>query len=121
MSASAHGHRMTSKCWGPRYDRLARLDRSTRTDCTFRRKRRAVPRGRSSAGGRASDSTPSFTASHSAQVDRAAAAAAVSTYPYSGNGYHYEADEVRACIERGVTESGIMPLNESIAVASRQT
>jgi predicted dehydrogenase len=38
-------------------------------------------------------------------------------YPYSGNGYHYEADEVRACIERGAAESGIMPLNESVAVA----
>jgi predicted dehydrogenase len=37
---------------------------------------------------------------------------------YSGNGYHYEADEVRACIERGVGESATMPLTDSIAVAS---
>jgi len=37
---------------------------------------------------------------------------------YAGNGYHYEADEVRACIERGAVESTVMPLNDSIAVAS---
>ena len=36
---------------------------------------------------------------------------------YAGNGYHYEADEVRACIERGAIESAIMPLADSIAVA----
>ena len=38
--------------------------------------------------------------------------------PYSGNGYHYQADEVRACVERGAVESSIMPLADSIAVAS---
>lgn len=37
---------------------------------------------------------------------------------YRGNGYHYEADEVRACIERGAGESAVMPLNDTIAVAS---
>lgn len=37
---------------------------------------------------------------------------------YTGNGYHYEADEVRACVERGATESAIMPLDDSIAVAA---
>jgi predicted dehydrogenase len=37
---------------------------------------------------------------------------------YAGNGYHYEADEVRACVERGATESAVMPLNDSIAVAT---
>jgi predicted dehydrogenase len=37
---------------------------------------------------------------------------------YAGNGYHYEADEVRACIERGAVESTVMPLDESFAVAS---
>ena len=37
---------------------------------------------------------------------------------YTGNGYHYEADEVRACIERGACESTVMPLGDSIAVAS---
>lgn len=36
---------------------------------------------------------------------------------YSGNGYHYEADEVRACVARGATESAVMPLADSIAVA----
>lgn len=38
--------------------------------------------------------------------------------PYAGNGYHYEADEVRACVERGVVESRVMPLDDSIAVAA---
>lgn len=37
--------------------------------------------------------------------------------PYGGNGYHYEADEVRACIGRGAVESSTMPLNDSIAIA----
>jgi predicted dehydrogenase len=37
---------------------------------------------------------------------------------YAGNGYHYEADEVRACLERGTGESAIMPLDDSIAVAA---
>jgi predicted dehydrogenase len=37
--------------------------------------------------------------------------------PYAGNGYHYEADEVRACIESGAIESSTMPLNDSIAMA----
>lgn len=37
---------------------------------------------------------------------------------YAGNGYHYEADEVRSCVERGATESAVMPLNDSIAVAA---
>jgi hypothetical protein len=36
---------------------------------------------------------------------------------YGGNSYYYEADEVRACVERGVIESRVMPLNDSIAVA----
>lgn len=36
---------------------------------------------------------------------------------YSGNGYHYEADEVRACVGRGAIESDVMPLDDSIAVA----
>jgi len=39
-------------------------------------------------------------------------------YRYAGNGYHYEADEVRACVERGTGESTVMPLGDSIAVAS---
>jgi len=39
-------------------------------------------------------------------------------YWYAGNGYHYEADEVMACIQRGALESDIMPLSDSIAVAS---
>ena len=37
---------------------------------------------------------------------------------YKGNGYHYEADEVRACVERGAAESLVMPLSDTIAVAA---
>lgn len=36
---------------------------------------------------------------------------------YAGNGFHYEADEVRACVRRGAGESAVMPLDDSIAVA----
>jgi predicted dehydrogenase len=37
---------------------------------------------------------------------------------YAGNGYHYEADELRACVARGDHESAVMPLSDSIAVAT---
>lgn len=43
--------------------------------------------------------------------------ARVEPFPYRGNGYHYEADEVQQCIARGAIESAIMPLDDSIAVA----
>ena len=36
--------------------------------------------------------------------------------PYEGNGYHYQADEVRTCLSRGMIESAVMPLSDSIAV-----
>jgi len=39
-------------------------------------------------------------------------------FRYAGNGYHYEADEVRACVERGAQESAVMPLADSLAMAS---
>jgi predicted dehydrogenase len=39
-------------------------------------------------------------------------------YHYSGNGYHYQADEVRACVRRGGGESTIMPLGDSVATAA---
>nr|WP_256432819.1 Gfo/Idh/MocA family oxidoreductase [Novosphingobium sp. SG751A] len=41
----------------------------------------------------------------------------VENFRYTGNGYHYEADEVQQCVARGATESAIMPLDDSIAVA----
>lgn len=37
---------------------------------------------------------------------------------YAGNGYHYEADEVRRRIRNGELESPVMPLSDSIAVAT---
>jgi predicted dehydrogenase len=39
-------------------------------------------------------------------------------FHYAGNGYQYEADEVRACVQRGAVESTVMPLADSIAVAT---
>ena len=39
-------------------------------------------------------------------------------YPFTGNGYHYEADEVARCVTAGLTESPVMPLADSIAVAA---
>lgn len=39
-------------------------------------------------------------------------------FRYAGNGYHYEADEVRRCIERGMVESSVMGLDESVAIAA---
>jgi hypothetical protein len=39
-------------------------------------------------------------------------------FHYAGNGYHYEADEVRACVQRGALESAEMPLADSIQVAA---
>jgi predicted dehydrogenase len=39
-------------------------------------------------------------------------------FRYAGNGYHYEADEVRNCVARGAGESAVMPLSDSIAVAT---
>lgn len=35
---------------------------------------------------------------------------------YSGNGYHYQADEVMHCVRNGKLESTIMPLSESLAI-----
>ncbi len=43
--------------------------------------------------------------------------ARVHPHHYAGNGYHYELDEVSACIARGAVESAIMPLDDSIAMA----
>lgn len=37
---------------------------------------------------------------------------------YTGNGYHYEADEVRRCVIGNLTESPVMPLDDSVAVAT---
>ena len=37
--------------------------------------------------------------------------------PYAGNGYHYEAAELMACVRAGAPESRLMPLAESVALA----
>jgi predicted dehydrogenase len=41
-----------------------------------------------------------------------------SDYRYAGNGYHYQADQVRSCVECGAIESTIMSLNDSLSVAA---
>ena len=40
------------------------------------------------------------------------------TRTYTGNGYHYEADEVMRCVRRGATESELMSLAQSVAMAT---
>jgi len=40
------------------------------------------------------------------------------TRTYRGNGYHYEADEVMHCVRRGLAESDLMPLSQSVAMAA---
>lgn len=37
---------------------------------------------------------------------------------YVGNGYHYQAEEVQACVSRGDLESRCMPLADSVSVVS---
>ena len=36
--------------------------------------------------------------------------------PRTGNGYNYEADEVQRCLSEGLTESALMPLDETVSV-----
>ena len=36
--------------------------------------------------------------------------------PAVGNGYNYEADEVARCVAAGKTESGVMPLDETVSI-----
>ena len=38
------------------------------------------------------------------------------TYALDGNGYNYEAEEVGRCIREGLTESDVMPLDETLAI-----
>jgi hypothetical protein len=37
-------------------------------------------------------------------------------YPFKGNGYQFELDEVARCLRLGLVESPVMPLRESVAV-----
>lgn len=36
--------------------------------------------------------------------------------PYDGNGYHYQAEELRSRVQQGALESPVMPLAESVAI-----
>jgi predicted dehydrogenase len=53
----------------------------------------------------------SLTVSSAAGVDRIDAS-------YEGNGLRFEIDEVHRCLDEGRTESDVIPLNESIALAT---
>jgi predicted dehydrogenase len=39
-------------------------------------------------------------------------------YFYSGNGYHYQVDEVSRCMQAGLRESSVMPIEESVGIVS---
>lgn len=53
--------------------------------------------------------SPGFTLTNSGHED-------VFELPLRGNGYNYEAEEVGRCLRAGETESGAMPLDESLAI-----
>jgi hypothetical protein len=36
--------------------------------------------------------------------------------PYRGNGLHYQAAEVMRCLDRGLRESPVMPLDETLSI-----
>jgi dihydrodiol dehydrogenase / D-xylose 1-dehydrogenase (NADP) len=36
--------------------------------------------------------------------------------PITGNGFNYEAAEVMRCLDEGMTESDVMPLDETLSV-----
>jgi len=38
-------------------------------------------------------------------------------FPVKGNGFEYEADHVSECIQKGMTDSDIMPMEESLSIA----
>jgi predicted dehydrogenase len=48
--------------------------------------------------------------------DRLRPGGRIERLPFAGNGYHYEAAEVAACVRGGRHESTVMPLADSIAV-----
>ena len=80
-----------------------------------------VPRRRGPADfGRKAQLRESGTVQRLVQLaDRfGARGAKVAAHPFAGNGYHYEADEVARCVRAGLTESPVMPLSDSIAVAA---
>lgn len=58
---------------------------------------------------------PSWRAA-SMTVSRAGQDAEELTLPFAGNGYQYEAAEAMRCLRAGLTESPIMPLDETLAI-----
>ena len=46
------------------------------------------------------------------------ASRAASSVPHTGGGLRHQADEVARCLREGLTESPVMPLDESVAIMS---
>jgi predicted dehydrogenase len=80
---------------------------------------RTAPAGRVAHGNRRIEALRESGLAQSLQqrLHRFRGGVRAATAPYAGNGYHYEADEVRRCIETGRAESELMPLTESLAMA----
>jgi predicted dehydrogenase len=49
-------------------------------------------------------------------IDRPGQPAETRKFPYEGNGYNYEADEVRRCLQAGKLESDVMGLDETLSI-----
>jgi predicted dehydrogenase len=59
---------------------------------------------------------PGFWHARSATLHRDGKPAETAEPPFEGNGYNYQAVEVARCLEQGLTESPVIPLDESLAI-----
>jgi predicted dehydrogenase len=85
----------------------------------------ATPARRGGGGGRASEALRDSSWAQALQQRARPLTAAWSGLaakrrfvPYSGNGYHYQADEVARCIRAGLAESATSPLSGSLETAA---
>ncbi len=80
---------------------------------------RTAPAGRIARGNRHVEALREGAVAQSLQqrLHRFRGRGRAAAVPYAGNGYHYEADEVRRCVETGLAESERMKLAESVAMA----
>ena len=60
----------------------------------------------------------SFAQGTQQRLARFRSGASVAQAAYTGNGYHYEAEEVARCVRKGLTESEIMPLPQSVRMSA---
>jgi predicted dehydrogenase len=78
--------------------------------------RTSTPQEARIAGTAGSIHVPGFWHARSATLHRDGKPAETAEPPFSGNGYNYQAIEVARCLEQGLTESPIIPLDESLAI-----